>query len=339
MTAYVKREYTVRFLTPAFLGNAEQAGEWRTPPFKALLRQWWRVAVAKDHGYDHHRIREPEGRLFGNAWLDANSEDCAAGRKTGHCRSAVRLRLEAKDGVLAWTQGTQTGVAPMRDGLDTSYSWFGLIKRKDRITKQSSPDRTGMKPDAAEGERILKLAFPEDRKAEIETTLRLIHTFGQIGSRARTGWGAIHIEGMTSLGSAELRALARESQDCLDLDWAHALGSDAEGPWVWESPNEFKDWASALSKVAGLRKDVRTSLKGQIDMRPLLGFADAGRMPSPLRWRVFCASDSDALQVRVFALPHRIPADGKKDGSNRHATSAWSTVTQVLDHSWLRRVD
>ena len=38
------RTYTLRFLTPAFLGNADQNGQWRTPPIKALLRQWWRVA-------------------------------------------------------------------------------------------------------------------------------------------------------------------------------------------------------------------------------------------------------------------------------------------------------
>jgi CRISPR-associated protein Cmr1 len=37
----VKQTYTVRFVTPAFLGNVEQQGQWRTPPFKALLRQWW----------------------------------------------------------------------------------------------------------------------------------------------------------------------------------------------------------------------------------------------------------------------------------------------------------
>ena len=29
-----KLEYTVSFTTPAFLGNAEQNGQWRTPPFK-----------------------------------------------------------------------------------------------------------------------------------------------------------------------------------------------------------------------------------------------------------------------------------------------------------------
>lgn len=34
-------EYQVKFLTPAFLGDAEQSGRWRTPPLKTLLRQWW----------------------------------------------------------------------------------------------------------------------------------------------------------------------------------------------------------------------------------------------------------------------------------------------------------
>ncbi len=33
--------YQLRFQTPAFLGNAQQQAQWRTPPIKALLRQWW----------------------------------------------------------------------------------------------------------------------------------------------------------------------------------------------------------------------------------------------------------------------------------------------------------
>lgn len=32
-----KLEYTIRFTTPAFLGNADRSGRWRTTPFKALL--------------------------------------------------------------------------------------------------------------------------------------------------------------------------------------------------------------------------------------------------------------------------------------------------------------
>ena len=48
--------YQLRFQTPAFLGNAQQQAQWRTPPIKALLRQWWRVAVAQEVRYDVHRV-------------------------------------------------------------------------------------------------------------------------------------------------------------------------------------------------------------------------------------------------------------------------------------------
>ena len=338
----ITRSYTVRFLTPAFLGDAEQNGAWRTPPFKALLRQWWRVAYVRGREPSAAlvaKMRETEGRLFGNAWLEANDDDRASNRKTGHCRSVIRMRLEAADGSEAWIRGTQQGVAPLSNGQQTSYSWFGLINRTDRITNKDLPPLTGIKAAGAENTRMLKLAVPEDRIDEIDLTLRLINTFGQVGSRARTGWGAIHLEGVKPHSADELRIFSRDCKACLAHDWAHALGRDKDGPWVWTSPPEFKDWAAALTKVAGMRKQVRTSLKEPSDLRPLLGFADASRMPSPLRWRVFRAPKGDSLGVRVFALPHKIPASAKKDNLNRHAETAWHSVIQILDSSWLSRVN
>jgi hypothetical protein len=38
-TAMLTRAYTLRFVTPAFLGNAEQDGQWRAPPIKIALRR------------------------------------------------------------------------------------------------------------------------------------------------------------------------------------------------------------------------------------------------------------------------------------------------------------
>ena len=67
---WTTQSYTVRLITPAFLGNAEQRGAWRTPPFKALLRQWWRVAIAQKYNYDYQPLRQVEGELFGHAWLN-----------------------------------------------------------------------------------------------------------------------------------------------------------------------------------------------------------------------------------------------------------------------------
>ncbi|MCB1974852.1 MAG: hypothetical protein KDE65_10450 [Burkholderiaceae bacterium] len=40
--------YQLSFTTPAFLGNASQQAQWRTPPIKGLLRQWWRAWVKRD---------------------------------------------------------------------------------------------------------------------------------------------------------------------------------------------------------------------------------------------------------------------------------------------------
>lgn len=60
-----KLEYTVRFTTPAFLGNAEQQAQWRTPPFKALIRQWWRIVKAPklNKPFDITQLRTAENTL------------------------------------------------------------------------------------------------------------------------------------------------------------------------------------------------------------------------------------------------------------------------------------
>jgi len=80
-------KYQLKFNTPAFLGDAEQNGRWRTPPIKALLRQWWRMVWAADHDYKVNitEMRREEGLLFGMA-TDSES-----------CKSLVRIRLDRWD--------------------------------------------------------------------------------------------------------------------------------------------------------------------------------------------------------------------------------------------------
>lgn len=91
---------TVRFLTPAFLGGAFQNGQWRTPPFKALLRQWWRVVYAASRNFNVNvsDMREEEGKLFGNAWLE---KEVNGRSQSAASRSLVRLQLSA------WKDGSQ----------------------------------------------------------------------------------------------------------------------------------------------------------------------------------------------------------------------------------------
>jgi CRISPR-associated protein Cmr1 len=62
--------YDLSFATPAFVGDAAQQAQWRTPPLKALIRQWWRVVKAPQVGFSvdgPDGLRAAENKLFGSA--------------------------------------------------------------------------------------------------------------------------------------------------------------------------------------------------------------------------------------------------------------------------------
>ncbi len=317
-------EYIITFNTPAFLGNAEQQAQWRTPPFKALLRQWWRVALAAETNFkiSVNNLRQQEGILFGNAALthEINGKDVA-----NHSKSKVRIRLSNATGNDAWSPGSQSGVAPLPTGLDTSYAWFGLVNRGRGLR-----DKSGIKSVGPESVRTLRLAIPEEQQEIFQQVMALINAFGLVGSRSRGGWGSLRVDGVHDLASDELLHYSRSLSDCLKGDWAMSLAKDDVGLCVWESKIEFTTWDQAMRFIAIQRKKVRTALKTDTDLRPALGFATPGRMPSPLRWKVK-KNQADKLAVRVFALPHDIPEDAKKSLSPERLVAAWSIVTKVLD--------
>lgn len=333
-------KYELSFATPAFLGNAEQQAQWRTPPIKTLLRQWWRVAYAADHGFkvDLCTMRREEGLLFGHAWLKEDFYE-RGGRQfaTAARKSQVRLRLEQPNGdnVHAWTTGSQKGVTPLSGGLETSYAWFGLIKRGD-----GQPDRTAIKAVgnekalSAEAIRRLHVAVPDGVVSKFEEIMRLIDAFGLLGSRSRGGWGALHIDGINPMPYAEMSHYARSLDECLNHDWAMSLARNADQLCVWHSNSTFKEWHKAMEVVATERRRVRSALKGVKgkDLRPAIGFAAQSRMPSPLRWKII-PNENGSLLIRVFALPHQLPLDSGKFMRTEELNQAWEIVCGILDQS------
>lgn len=311
----ITRSYQLRFLTPAFLGNAEQAAQWRTPPFKALLRQWWRVAWAAGRNFqvDLEAMQQAEGELFGS--VHGNSPR----------QSRLRFRLKPVNRGHGWTMGSQAGVGDLSTGIETSYAWFGLI---DSRTKRS--DRSAIRPDGEEGQRTLTLAFPSSAEEAMEQTLALIHHFGHVGARSRGGWGAIHLESAGEPGRLNLNRLARDLTDCLDHDWAMSLGRDEQGPMLWESRQTWGTWEQAMAAVARMRKEVRSELKVDRDLRSALGFAGSGRMPSPLRWKAVLAKGGN-LAIRVVAMPHQIPACTRERMNSANLQRAWRIASNALD--------
>lgn len=326
--------YTLSFTTPAFMGNAEQNAQWRTPPIKALLRQWWRVAYAAGNNFAVRldEMRKEEGLLFGHAWLENDTfERDGKQVKTAARKSEIRIRLAMPEGQTgnAWGAGTQQGVTPLTTGLDTGYAWFGLVNRGS-----GTPDRNAIAIKANESRRDLLLAVPDDHAERIQTTLQLIHAFGQLGSRSRGGWGSFALTDLEPMPSHELKRFAQSLESCLSHDWPMSLCNDSKGLCLWESKSTFPSWDKAMRMVAQERKNARVALKSfkGRDLRPVLGFAAPGRMPSPLRWRVVPAA-SGQLAVRVFAMPTLIPEEGKQRIDKAQTNDSWHEVFRVMDAS------
>lgn len=329
---YQELSYTLRFLSPAFLGNAQQEGQWRTPPIKALLRQWWRVAYAaqKKFNFDIKTLHQDEGLLFGHAYL-SNDQD-TLGYKVAGRKSLIRLRLTNPDTSLtanAWGKGSQLGVAPLATSLENSYAWYGLAKRGG-----GQADKTAIKPATNEALRQLSLAVPENNIKQLEDTLALIHFFGSLGSRSRGGWGALELNNTNEFTSSQLNNYTQPLKTCLTRDWPAALASDKQGLMVWHSVATFDTWDKAMRFVARERKSLRDALKTNKDLRPALGFADnRGRMPSPLRWKLATHSDGN-LKVRVAAFPHLLPNNRLTE---ENLLAAWQTVSSTLDSNRFNR--
>lgn len=272
----VRQSYTVRFITPAFLGDAEQNGAWRTPPFKALLRQWWRVTVAKDYGYDHTQLREAEGQLFGNAWLEDRFS-----------QSQVKLRLEkwCPGKMSSWNEAPKTISHPeIKFPIDPNlYIGYGPLNRNKESKKTTFKDKSNAAIQAEES-NALKIIYTDESTSTIQKTLQLIHWFGAVGGRSRNGWGSLllggnELEGLEALNQSNplLNKLARPLGQCLDTDWPHAIGKDKTGLLIWVSKHPHDTWREAMVELAKTKIEFRTNLafsksKGKLDRRHVLAY-------------------------------------------------------------------
>ena len=358
--------YQLSFNTPAFLGNADQQAQWRTPPIKALIRHWWRVVQKAQTSADLPRIRHTEGIQFGNAWL-------SEGNKPLHRKSDLLIRLsEHGYGKLSsepWQQLQFDTVPTSREaGLRADlYTGYGPVQSE----KGSNGARRVVIPRGAidAGNAVqLRLGMRQPLQG-LEDTLQLMHWFGTVGSRARNGWGSLRLEAENDAarafgpGDALQLALryARSWRDCLQLDWPHAIGSDESGPLVWVS-DDLEHWRAAMGRLARIRVAVRLAAKRIRDKDSaagalhFLGYpagtgksnpweiplrdrtAAEPRLASPLRFKV--VRNSSRVRAMVFHVPSRLPdvflqVIGRKEaawlGDDRNWLHAWQEIHHLLD--------
>jgi CRISPR-associated protein Cmr1 len=334
----ISSSYTIRFLTPAFLGDAAQNAVWRTPPFKALLRQWWRVAVAQAADMNVSKLREREAELFGSV----------SGSRAQ--RSQVLLRLDSQ-----WSKGT------LKDWSGMEAGRVSIGQSKLQVNPQvylgygpllaEKGGRVALKSECAikDGEqRTLRLAFPDNAAGEIQRALWLMDRYGTVGGRSRNGWGSFSL---TSVGeTAPLSGTLDESlkndwREALRLDWPNAIGTDEKGPLLWATLPR-PDWKSVMRELArikiGLRTQFKFSASGTHDKPearhwlayPVTKHEVRGwknlRLPNSLRFKVRMLPDK-SLQGIVVHLPCRPPKPFDPD--DRAIAEVWRRVYSYLDQT------
>ncbi|MEW6245659.1 MAG: RAMP superfamily CRISPR-associated protein [Nitrospirota bacterium] len=352
-----KIEYTVRFLTPAFLGNAEQSGQWRTPPFKALLRQWWRVVYAAEHSFRANaaEMRQEEGKLFGHAWLDEDRD--SHGQKVAARKSLVRIRLDRWDeGKLkSWQPLTTVKHPEVRFPVGSDlYLGYGPV------TLPRGANQPKLKANAAiqaDESATLSLAVPEEEAPRIRRALWLMDRYGTLGGRSRNGWGSFSMvplpleegkgDGRVPTGGVPLR----DWNKCLDRDWPHAIGKDDRGPLIWQTAKAYEDWKTLMRDLAIIKIGLRTQFvfpsvqppHATVEPRHWLSYPTTThkvrdwqkkklRLSNSLRFKVRPDEGSPKkLRGVIFHVPC-LPPPEFNPNPNRYAIEAtWQTVHALLD--------
>lgn len=327
-----KLEYQITFNSPAFLGNAAQTGQWRTPPFKALLRQWWRVAVAYRYAYDHKQLREAEGRLLGNAWLEGN-----------FCKSQVRLRLDHwNEGKLkreAWEPLSMVPHPYAKASVHSDvYLGFGPVDMKTKTLKENAAIQAGETA-------ILRLAVPDAAFPDIQQAIALMDAYGSLGGRSRNGWGGISVKRLDASEDVVIAPKAyRPFSDALSLDWPHAIGLDDDQQVLAWSTGPLADWKGVLATLAkiklNLRAEFRLSIKNnQPSERHWLSYPVKDgelrawkdlRIPNSLRFKVRPAPENAKKVIGViFHVPCLPTPEAKKQTREIHRV--WQKAHNFLD--------
>ena len=339
-------KYKVSFATPAFLGNVDQQAQWRTPPFKALIRQWWRVVKARELGYDVTRLRAAENALFGIA-ADSQQGD-------SH-RSLLQLRLAHWNvpplqplgiaGRVAHTEVQRGGPAnPNGTGVMVEaalYLGYGPVT--------TTGNRSFISPDQP---NELSIRFPEPEMPAIRDAIQLVAWFGTLGSRSRNGWGSIALAGgdlrALSVSDALLGRVQRDWKACLSEGWPHAIGLDQFRPLIWSTHQAFGDWRAAMKELARIKIAFRTHFKFDgptrgLHPRHLLSYPITrhniselgdgnGRIPNQLRFKV--CKGAEGYYGMAFHMPCDLPetVKGRVHGATPTLLqSTWGTVHEILN--------
>jgi len=248
-------EYEIEFITPAFIGGANQQAELRPASFVGLLRWWWRVLKGQKNP---EKLFNEESEIFGNqekagkVWVRIRNKSISVGKDVKN-DNKLHWYYNKKIGQL---EGKHAGIG---------YLFFSaVLNGRDYLTP---------------GSRFV-LEFVGEKESLLQATASLwaLATFGGVGTRARRGGGNIRI-----LNSQKgfIDMVPKEPL----LDWLRSKYTNSlrivQGSGlirsVYVSKVKFKSWIEALNDIGKSFMDYRSRNKDRI--------FDMGAFGLPIRHR------------------------------------------------------
>ena len=347
---------TVEFLTPTFLGGANQNAELRAAPFKNLLRQWWRVTKGSSCA-THQEMLKQEGDLFGSV-LDDSKASASQVRLTLTPGQGFNLANNALEFGKTFHQEVGKGGMNVSNALYLGYGPITFSQGQTTFRQYIVPDSTAE----------LTLTCPKAHEETLRNILAYIDAFGTIGSRCRNGYGSLALSGEgflrqkavafsadkvaqeTRSGGVVRRvksATAFAADDIARIfsqgkQYPTTPGKDGKGLLCWES-EPFQGWKPAMQALAETYLNIRTKTDippQGMGKRHILGYpithhnlrewdGGAGRMPSQLRLMVK-RNTANQLVARILHLPHKLPQTWNERALGTEL-SVWQDIHKRLD--------
>jgi CRISPR-associated protein Cmr1 len=229
-----KKTFECETVTPMFLGGADgKTSELRSPSIKGMMRFWWR---ALNGDLSIPCLKEKEGKIFG-------SSDEAIGRSKFNIRvKSHNLETSNYDFSNNWVK----------------YLSYGTYNPKRRYIKPSKKFKFS-----------IIISSHHQLHDDIEKSLKIISTFGGLGSKSRNGFGSFKILEIDNKSGDYYYNLKKNSFTS-DFPKYSAFSQKMQ---LWKTKNSKDSGDKILMELAKIYKDGKNILKenDEFDMREYIG--------------------------------------------------------------------
>jgi len=308
-----EKQYELEVITPMFLGGADtKKVELRVPPFKGMLRFWWRAISSINNIED---LYKKESEIFGNT--DKKSK---ISLKTNFSDTNISKDLfKGKK----FTVKSSRGTFPIDILHYLAYGTLEYIKGSGNIViKEYIP---------AGSKFVLSINAPKDTISEADKALQYLLTFGGLGAKSRNGFGSMYCKDIQYLANFEKTG---------DLKDYTSFSNKAK---LIKFP-QHDTWEEALSDIGLAYKDARLSLeeKHHFGRRALIAkpievkdeqnipqYAKENRHAKPYFLHVNKLPNGN-YQGQILFLPYKFKPSDKSENYQKYI-DACNQMNQIIE--------